>query len=56
MIKIVTKELEFDKELKKKIEFVCDFCNTKPNRIIIKGITLLMSCIMKRYLMKMTLI
>lgn len=30
MIKIVTKELEFDKELKKKIEFVCDFCNTTP--------------------------
>ena len=27
-LKIITKELEFDKELKKKIEFVCDFCNT----------------------------
>lgn len=35
MIKIVTKELEFDKELKKKIEFVCDFCNTTP--IFING-------------------
>jgi len=33
MIKIVTKELEFDKELKKKIEFVCDFCNTTPTFI-----------------------
>lgn len=33
MIKIVTKELEFDKELKKKIEFVCYFCNTTPTFI-----------------------
>ena len=33
MIKIVTKELEFDKELKKKIEFVCDFCYTTPTFI-----------------------
>ena len=33
MIKIVTKELEFDKELKKRIEFVCDFCNTTPTFI-----------------------
>ena len=33
MIKIVTKELEFDKELKNKIEFVCDFCNTTPKFI-----------------------
>jgi len=33
MIKIVTKELEFDKELKKKIEFICDFCNTTPTFI-----------------------
>lgn len=33
MIKIVTKELEFNKELKKRIEFVCDFCNTTPTFI-----------------------
>lgn len=33
MIKIVTKELEFDKDLKKRIEFVCDFCNTTPTFI-----------------------
>lgn len=33
MIKIVTKKLEFDNELKKKIEFVCDFCNTTPTFI-----------------------
>ena len=32
MIKIVTKELEFDKELKNKIEFVCDFCNRNIDR------------------------
>ena len=30
MINIVTKELEFDEELKKRIEFICDFCNTTP--------------------------
>lgn len=29
MIKLKTKELHFDEELKKKIEFICDFCNTK---------------------------
>ena len=35
MINIVKKELEFDDELKKKIEFICGFCNTTP--IIING-------------------
>ena len=30
MINIVKKELEFDDELKKKIEFICSFCNTTP--------------------------
>jgi hypothetical protein len=33
MINIVTKEIEFDNELKKRIEFVCDFCNTTPTII-----------------------
>jgi len=33
MINIVTKELEFDEELKKRIEFICDFCNTTPTFI-----------------------
>ena len=33
MINIVKKELEFDDELKKKIEFICDFCNTTPTII-----------------------
>ncbi len=33
MINIVTKELEFDKELKKRIEFICNFCNTTPTII-----------------------
>ena len=28
MVSIVSKELHFDEELKKKIEFICDFCNT----------------------------
>jgi len=29
MISITTKELEIEIDLKKKIEFMCDFCNTK---------------------------
>lgn len=33
MINIITKELHFDEELKKKIEFVCGFCNTTPTII-----------------------
>ena len=33
MIKIVTKELEFDEELKKRNEFIYDFCNTTPTII-----------------------
>ena len=33
MINIVKKELEFDDELKKKIEFICGFCNTTPKII-----------------------
>ena len=33
MIDIVTKELEFDEELKKRIEFICNFCNTTPTII-----------------------
>lgn len=33
MINIISKSLEFDYELKNKIEFVCDFCNTTPTFI-----------------------
>ena len=33
MINIVKKELEFDDELKKKLEFICGFCNTTPTII-----------------------
>lgn len=33
MISITTKELEFEIDLKKKIEFICDFCNIKPTII-----------------------
>ena len=33
MINIVTKELEFDEELKKRIEFICNFCNITPTII-----------------------
>lgn len=33
MINIVKKELEFEDELKKKIEFICGFCNTTPTII-----------------------
>ena len=35
MINIVKKELEFDDELKKKIEFICGFCNS--TQAIING-------------------
>lgn len=33
MINIISKPLEFEKELKKKIEFICNFWNTKPKII-----------------------
>lgn len=33
MIKIISKPIEFKNELRKKIEFICDFCNTKPKII-----------------------
>lgn len=33
MVNIVSKELHFDEELKKKIEFIFDLCNTKPTII-----------------------
>ena len=33
MINIVKKELEFDDEIKKKIEFICGFCNITPTII-----------------------
>ncbi|MBQ9012418.1 MAG: hypothetical protein IJ094_02460 [Bacilli bacterium] len=33
MINIISKKLEIDMELKKKIEFICDFCNTTPTFI-----------------------
>ena len=33
MINITTKELEIEQELKRKIEFICDFCNTTPTII-----------------------
>lgn len=33
MNSITTKELEIESDLKRKIEFICDFCNTKPTII-----------------------
>ena len=33
MINIIKEELEVDKELKKRIDFICDFCNTTPKFI-----------------------
>lgn len=33
MVTITKKELEIDKELKNKIEFICSFCNTTPTII-----------------------
>lgn len=33
MIKIIEQEISFDDTLKKKLEFICDFCNTTPTII-----------------------
>lgn len=33
MVNITKKKLEIDNELKKKIEFICSFCNTTPTII-----------------------
>lgn len=33
MIEVTTKPIHIDLELKKKIEFVCNFCNTTPTII-----------------------
>lgn len=33
MIKIIEQEISFDDALKKKLEFICDFCNTTPKFI-----------------------
>ncbi len=33
MVKIIKEELSFEESLKKKIEFICDFCNTIPTFI-----------------------
>ena len=33
MVSIVKKEIIIEESLKKKIEFICDFCNTEPKII-----------------------
>ena len=33
MINIISKEIPIEKDLQKKIEFICDFCNTTPTFI-----------------------
>ena len=33
MIKIIEQEISFDDSLKKKLEFICVFCNSTPNFI-----------------------
>ena len=30
MLKVITKEIPIDEELKTRIQFICDFCNTTP--------------------------
>ena len=30
MIKFITQEIPFEKSLKQRLEFICQFCNTKP--------------------------
>ena len=57
MVNVIKKENPIDNTLKKKLEFICSFCNTtptfyngsehtnlmyvEPHRVIIKGITFL---------------
>ena len=33
MVKIIKEELSFEESLKRKIQFICDFCNTTPEFI-----------------------
>ena len=33
MINIIKQEIPIDESLKKKLEFICDFCNTTPTFI-----------------------
>ncbi|MBP3800288.1 MAG: hypothetical protein ILA19_04850 [Bacilli bacterium] len=33
MLKVITKEIPIDKELKTRIQFICDSCNTTPTFI-----------------------
>ena len=33
MLKVITKEIPIDEELKTRIQFICDFCNTMPTFI-----------------------
>ncbi len=35
MIKVIKKEIDMEESLKKRLEIICDFCNTTP--IIING-------------------
>ncbi len=49
MINITTKELEMENELKKKIEFICDFCNTKPTIINVNNRNITLSQIWVMY-------
>ncbi len=38
MVSVVSKELHFDEELKKKIEFICDFWKELDQQYIVDGI------------------
>ena len=33
MLKVITKEIPIDEELKTRFQFICDFCNTTPTFI-----------------------
>ena len=33
MLKVITKEIPIDEELKTRLQFICDFCNTTPTFI-----------------------
>ena len=58
MINIIKQEIPIDESLKKKLEFICDFCNTTPTfingsiRKIINNTTFLVLIILMMFISK----
>ena len=41
MINIIKQEIEIDETLKRRLEIICDFCNTTPMEVLEKLIKLI---------------